>query len=280
LKNQFENFHRKNFTKVTDPRLPQELLDFEQKQIISKFKLGVLYYKDGQVDEDEMFSNCDEDSSEAFQEFLPILGEKIELKDWDKFSGDLDTKCGNTGKYSIYTAWKEYEIMYHVSTMLKHNDWDAQQLEKKRFIGNDVVVIIFHDGTTPLSPTCLTSHYNHIFIVVRPEGDSNSNNNNGTSAIPHDTSNHSLYSNINSNNSKTSQNCKFRVGIAVKDNIQEYYPDLPANHLFDNATDLQNFLLSESISSIRAAMKSPNLFQKKIRGMRDLSLNDLCEKYA
>ena len=42
------------------------------------------------------------------------------------------------------------------------------QLEKKRHIGNDVIVIVFHEGSSPFDPSKFHSQFNHIFMVVRP----------------------------------------------------------------------------------------------------------------
>ncbi len=50
--------------------------------------------------------------------------------------------------------------MFHVSTMLPYSKKDHQQIERKRHLGNDAVLIVFHDGTTPFSPQCITSKYN------------------------------------------------------------------------------------------------------------------------
>ena len=49
------------------------------------------------------------------------------------------------------------------------------QLERKRHLGNDIVVIIFVDGKNPddvyescltFNPGCMKSHFNHIFALV------------------------------------------------------------------------------------------------------------------
>ena len=49
------------------------------------------------------------------------------------------------------------------------------QLERKRHLGNDIVVIIFVDGEDPelayescltFNPSCMKSHFNHIFALV------------------------------------------------------------------------------------------------------------------
>jgi hypothetical protein len=49
-----------------------------------------LYCKAGQTTEEEMFGN--ETGSEAFEHFLHILGEKIELEGFGGYRGDLDVK--------------------------------------------------------------------------------------------------------------------------------------------------------------------------------------------
>ena len=49
------------------------------------------------------------------------------------------------------------------------------QLERKRHLGNDIVVIVFVDGENPevayescltFDPSCMKSHFNHIFALV------------------------------------------------------------------------------------------------------------------
>ena len=82
--------------------------------------------------------------------------------------------AGTTGKYGLYTRWNNAEIMYHVSTMLPYNPNDkqqvgtawyfrlfspfcSQQLERKRHIGNDIVVVVWQDGETVYRPTTISS---------------------------------------------------------------------------------------------------------------------------
>lgn len=43
------------------------------------------------------------------------------------------------------------------------------QWERKRFIGNDIVVIVFYEGKTPLDPNIFVSNFNHVFALVVPE---------------------------------------------------------------------------------------------------------------
>src|SRR5690606_28534203 len=91
------------------------------------------------------------------------MGTKIKLSGWDKFRGGLDTrgaifsvllKCSLylhdlgtdlTGTHSYYTTFGGNEIMFHVSLMMPIKDSDPS---RKRYIGNDVVVIIFKEANT------------------------------------------------------------------------------------------------------------------------------------
>ena len=61
--------------------------------------------------------------------------------------------------------------MFHVSTLLPFIPGDRQQLERKRHIGNDIVVIVFQESDLSYGLTSITSHQNHVVAVVKPEGD-------------------------------------------------------------------------------------------------------------
>jgi RAP1 GTPase activating protein 1 len=67
---------------------------------------------------------------------------------------------GQTGEHSIYTKWQGYEIMFHVSVLLPFKKTDVQQLERKRHIGNDIVVIIFQESDMPFDISTITSKQN------------------------------------------------------------------------------------------------------------------------
>lgn len=49
-----------------------------------------MYCKEGQTTEEEMYNN--EFGSPALVEFLDLLGDRIQLKGFDKFRGGLDVK--------------------------------------------------------------------------------------------------------------------------------------------------------------------------------------------
>lgn len=49
-----------------------------------------MYCKKDQTTEEEMYNN--EFGSPGFEEFLDLLGDKVQLKGFDKFRGGLDVK--------------------------------------------------------------------------------------------------------------------------------------------------------------------------------------------
>lgn len=150
-----------------ETNLAKEKIEAMELKLVPKhYKFGVIFAKSHQATDDEFLNNPD--GSEAFDKFMSTLGKKVELKGWKDFTGGLDVSHGQTGRYSYYTRFRDYEIMFHVSTLLPHVPGDEQQLEKKRHIGNDVCVIVFQDGDTPISPSTIQSYFNHSFIIVHP----------------------------------------------------------------------------------------------------------------
>lgn len=182
----------------------QPSLDQLQVFIKSELKVGVIYVKEGQYTEEEILDN--NEHSPLFDEFLQIIGDKVRLKGgrsdatvdsrpfnclstgFDKYKGGLDTVHDLTGLYSVYTCWRGIEIMFHVSTLLPYEKNDPQkvgiwrlddsapsdfwlvveQLQRKRHVGNDIVCVVFLEGThTDFSPACIKSHFLHTFILVQ-----------------------------------------------------------------------------------------------------------------
>jgi hypothetical protein len=62
------------------------------------------------------------------------------------------TQTRNTLKFSLY---------FFISSMkLLIVTW---QLERKKYIGNDVVVVVYKEGIQPFDPTVIKSHFNRMF---------------------------------------------------------------------------------------------------------------------
>ncbi len=55
--------------------------------------------------EEELFGNATH--NQAMDEFLELLGDRVQLKDFDGYRGGLDIAHGQTGEESVYTVFKD-----------------------------------------------------------------------------------------------------------------------------------------------------------------------------
>ncbi|KAG7484767.1 hypothetical protein MATL_G00053450 [Megalops atlanticus] len=150
----------------TSPKVRDTLLKLDEQGLNFQRKVGVMYCRAGQSSEEDMYNN--ESAGPAFDEFLDLLGERVRLLAFDRYRAQLDNKTDSTGTHSLYTRYQDYEIMFHVSTMLPYTANNTQQLLRKRHIGNDIVTIVFQEpGALPFTPKVIRSHFQHVFIVVQ-----------------------------------------------------------------------------------------------------------------
>uniref|UniRef100_A0A667IDQ0 GTPase-activating Rap/Ran-GAP domain-like protein 3 n=1 Tax=Lynx canadensis TaxID=61383 RepID=A0A667IDQ0_LYNCA len=217
---------------IFHPEIQKDLLVLEEQEGSVNFKFGVLFAKDGQLTDDEMFSN--EIGSDAFQKFLHLLGDKITLKGWTGYRGGLDTKNDTTGIHSVYTVYQGHEIMFHVSTMLPYSKENKQQVERKRHIGNDIVTIVFQEGEEPspaFKPSMIRSHFTHIFALVRYD----------------------------------QQNDNYRLKIFSEESVPLFGPPLPSPPVFTDHQEFRDFLLVKLINGEKATLETPTFAQKRRR---------------
>ncbi|KAM6183401.1 GTPase-activating Rap/Ran-GAP domain-like protein 3 isoform 2-T2 [Erethizon dorsatum] len=217
---------------IFHPEIQKDLLVLEEQEGSVNFKFGVLFAKDGQLTDDEMFSN--EIGSEAFQKFLNLLGDTITLKGWTGYRGGLDTKNDTTGIHSVYTVYQGHEIMFHVSTMLPYSKENKQQVERKRHIGNDIVTIVFQEGeesSPAFKPSMIRSHFTHIFALVRYD----------------------------------QQNDNYRLKIFSEESVPLFGPPLPSPPVFTDHQEFRDFLLVKLINGEKATLETPTFAQKRRR---------------
>ncbi|XP_030853506.1 GTPase-activating Rap/Ran-GAP domain-like protein 3 [Strongylocentrotus purpuratus] len=227
---------------IYTPDIQKELLLLEEQEGSVNFKFGVLYAKNGQKSDDEMFSN--EHGSEAFRKLVSLLGETITLKGWDKFNGGLDVKNNTTGTESIYTMYEGHEVMFHVSTSLPYSKDNKQQVERKRHVGNDIVTIVFMDAEDPedevfFKPSMIRSHFTHIFALVTY------NKNEDT----------------------------YRLRVYSEESVPLFGPPLPAPAVFDDHRAFRDFLLVKLINGEKAAFNTPIFANKRQRTLEMLIKN-------
>uniref|UniRef100_A0A4W5P0S2 GTPase activating Rap/RanGAP domain like 3 n=1 Tax=Hucho hucho TaxID=62062 RepID=A0A4W5P0S2_9TELE len=141
---------------ILNPEIQKDLLVLEEQEGSVNFKFGVLFAKDGQLTDDEMFSN--ETGSQSFDKFLNLLGDTISLQGWAGYRGGLDTKSKTS--YTHTHTHTHTQIHTHTGTLV----------ERKRHIGNDIVTIVFQEGedaSPSFKPSMIRSHFTHIFALVR-----------------------------------------------------------------------------------------------------------------
>ncbi|XP_064642552.1 rap1 GTPase-activating protein 1-like isoform X4 [Lineus longissimus] len=213
-----EKFHPVLFSKGSDI-----VVKYDEHVLINTFKFGIIYQKFQQTREEDIFANVGH--SDSMEEFLDLLGDRVSLKDFKGFRGGLDTQHGQTGAESVYTVFKEREIMFHVSTLLPFTDGDPQQLQRKRHIGNDIIAIVFQEENTPFVPDVIASHFLHTYIIVQPV------------TFP-------------------SGCTMYKVAVAARDDVPFFGPTLPNPALFKKGADFREFLLTKAINAENACYKS------------------------
>ena len=117
----------------------------------------------------------------------------------------------------------------------------VQQLARKRYIGNDIVVIVFQDGTTPFDATSVASEFNHVWVVVQPL--------------------------------KMQGRTHYRLAVACKAGVGEFGPPI-ARSVYAGDKSFRNFLLAKLINAERAAYQAPG-FANPIRRSRQTLLDSL-----
>ncbi|XP_068185095.1 rap1 GTPase-activating protein 1 isoform X4 [Antennarius striatus] len=232
------------FFPVLYPKASRLIVTFDEHVISNNFKFGVIYQKFGQTTEEELFGNSKE--SPAFVEFLEFLGEKIELHNFKGFRGGLDVTHGQTGTESVYCNYRNKEVMFHVSTKLPYTEGDAQQLQRKRHIGNDIVAIVFQEENTPFVPDMIASNFLHAYIVVQ--------------AV-----------------SPCSDNVLYRVSVTARDDVPFFGPTLPNPAVFQKGPEFHEFLFTKLINAEYACCKAEK-FAKLEERTRSALLETLYEE--
>ena len=203
--------------------------------------------------------------SAEFESFLNFLGEKVRLQGWSNYRGDLDVKQNSNGEYSIYTKLRDCEIMFHVATYLPYDEMDPQQIPRKKYIGNDLVTIVYLEGGN-FQPPCVSGDFLHLFIVVQPcrgpEG----------------------------------EEC-FKVALCTRTGVPQFGPPLPCppifkkdqyfreflltkrEHLFFSSSKQANVLLLAVVNGERAVLHCP-FIASKMRRTRQMQLEYITKEFV
>ncbi|XP_039769883.1 rap1 GTPase-activating protein 1-like isoform X2 [Ornithorhynchus anatinus] len=246
-----EDVNVDRFFPVLYPKASQLIVAFDEHVISNNFKFGVIYQRAGQTTEEEVFSNSEE--SLAFREFLELLGERIQLQDFHGFRGGLDVRQGQTGTESVYTRFRGKEIMFHVSTLLPFTLGDAQQLQRKRHIGNDIVALVFQEEDTPFVPDMIASNFLHAYVVVQP-------------VVP-----------PASPEGHPREGTLYKVSVTARDDVPFFGPPLPSPAVFRKGPEFRDFLLAKLINAEHSSYQADK-FAKLEERTRGTLLESLFEE--
>jgi len=153
----------------------------------------------------------------------------------------------------VYTSFRNLEIMFHVSTLLPFTEQDTQQVERKRHLGNDIVMIVFKESLEPFYPQCITSEFNHIFAIIEPVK-------------------------LLGRDGKSS--VEYRVGFSFKKGIPSFGPPLDDCATLKKDESFRDFLLAKLVNGERAALEVAPVFANKLAKTRKLILNDIMQRYV
>ncbi len=76
----------------------EELVRLDEAYVQNKYKVGLMYCREGQQTEEEMYNN--EEGGAAFNEFLDLIGTRVRLKGFNKYKAGL---C-NKSKFGFFMA--------------------------------------------------------------------------------------------------------------------------------------------------------------------------------
>lgn len=119
-----------------------------------------------QTDEYEIFSN--DSAPQDMLDFLGILSERVRLKGFAKYRGDLDIKGDLHGEYSYYTGYRNHEIMFNVAPLVPCSKANGQCIERKGLVGNAFVCIVFQEPDAVFLPDYISGKVTQIYITVQP----------------------------------------------------------------------------------------------------------------
>ena len=204
------------------------------------FKVGLVYVENGRQSEESIFSNSK--GSKEFNQFLHMMGSIVELKGFQGFSGGLDTVYNLTGTHSLYCCWRdECEIMFHVSTLLPGGIEGDSYISRKRFIGNDVCLLVFVDGPEEYDPGTIRSTVTHVVVVI--------------------------------NAVKVDSGTRYKVTVFAKGSLPYFGPDI-CTSMWENGIVLRDLILEKLVNGRFAASQGDDFFSRMCK-YRKLSLEKI-----
>ncbi|KAG9392546.1 Rap/ran-GAP [Carpediemonas membranifera] len=213
--------------------------------------VGVLLQLPGQTTEEEMFSN--QEITPEFARFLATLGRMVDLHGWNDYAGGLNTTKCYTGEQSVFINHKGHKVMYHVANMLPYSKSDPQQIERKRFVGNDHVVVVFQDGKgdMPFGTSTIRTNMTMAYVVIRR-------------AKPHDSDSDSTL--------ESSHEPEYTMDVVTMRCVPPTAPELSESNRFILSDPRAAELVRTKLVNLSNAVWSQGVLAEKLQKMRAVNL--------
>ena len=132
------------------------------------YRVAVVYVGPAQRLQRDIMHNTEVDSSDGFSDFLRGLGWVVDTESHQRvggFNGSLDHRLQDR---MLYFGSSSCEVAFHVLPWMPLKDDDAQQIERKRHIGNDAVHIVWCEHPNGYDVSTFVSEVTDVFIVIIP----------------------------------------------------------------------------------------------------------------
>lgn len=189
-----------------------------------------------------------------FTEFLNFLGFRVRVMDLQPgCRGGLSETTGEhtyATKATFSAPPATVSVVFHVPHMLPRGiETDNQLLERRRFTGNNVVNIIFWEGSSLFNPNNVSSHFNHAWVVVQRTGVTDW----GTP--------------------------RYGISIHSKGDFPRPRPFLPTGP-FEQSEHLRRFVIALAVNLERSALHFSPAFVTKLRRTKAALIAAACEACA
>ncbi|CAF1490798.1 unnamed protein product [Rotaria sordida] len=153
---------------IHDITANEKILEFDKyndEQL--SMEVGIVYQNLNQSKEIDILSN--NEMSTEMEMFLNLISELVQLKNFNKYRGDLDTKTDQHGIYSYFTTYQNHQIMFNVAPMILSDKNDLEFIQRKSLISNALICIIFQqENNLSFQPNFFLGKVTQVYIIVQP----------------------------------------------------------------------------------------------------------------
>ncbi|XP_047432569.1 signal-induced proliferation-associated 1-like protein 2 isoform X2 [Mugil cephalus] len=207
------------------PRVSEMLLQLDQQEVNFQRKVDVLFHRPGRTADEEL-------GSPALDQFLDLLGNKF-------------PHGHSTGSHSVSTTFREFELMFRVSTLQPNNSHQVRHIQNNN---NHVTVIFQEPDCPPFIPQNTCSHLQNVFIVVRVH-------------------------------EPCSQHTRYSVSVSRLRDVPPFGPTIPSGLKSPPSPVFRDFLLTKIINAEHAVRRS-NTFVAMATRRRQEHLREMVENFA